>query len=157
MLYSIDTSAFLEAWVRAYPIDVVPALWDSFADLIDSADLRASEEVAFEVGRKDDGLYEWLMARQALIVPIDGEIQPLVARVLDRHRRLLDTRKNRSGADPFVIALAMQNGATVVTNERPTHSAERPNIPDVCAAYGIRCISMLTLIREQRWVFHRAQ
>ena len=48
-----------------------------------------------------------------------------------------------------------RTAAKVVTNERPTNSVTRPNIPDVCADLGIGCINMLSLIREQRWVFDR--
>lgn len=155
MLYSIDTSSLLEAWVRAYPVDVVPALWESLDELIESGELRASEEVVHEIARKDDELQVWIAARPSLCIPIDNDIQPIVSGILSTHPRLLDTRKNRSGADPFVIALAKQNGCKVVTNERPTNSATRPNIPDVCAALGINCINILALIREQQWVFDR--
>lgn len=84
---------------------------------------------------------------------IDAPIQTAVQAILRGYRKLLDTRKSRSGGDPFVIALAQLNNATVVTNERMTGSADRPNIPDVCAALRIRCINILELIREQGWVF----
>jgi len=67
--------------------------------------------------------------------------------------KLIDTRKNRSGADPFVIALAKVEGCGVVTGEKPTNHPERPKIPDVCRAIGIPCINILQLCREQKWVF----
>ena len=90
-------------------MDVVPALWDSLDELIESGELRASEEVLHEVERKDDELQLWLAGRPSLCVPIDNEIQPIVSGILATHPKLLDTRRNRSGADPFVIALAKQN------------------------------------------------
>jgi hypothetical protein len=155
MRYSIDTSALIEAWHRAYPIDVVPALWDGFDELITSGALRATEEVVLEIERKEDALHEWIAARPRLSVAIDSAIQPVVKQVLTSHPKLLDTRKNRSGGDPFVIALGKITGCTVVTNERPTNSTARPNIPDVCAAYGVRYVNVLGLIREQGWVFYR--
>lgn len=155
MRYSIDSSALIEAWRRLYPIDVVPALWEGLDELIAAGDLRATEEVVHEVERKDDDLLGWINGRPALSVAIDTDIQHIVARILADHSRLLDTRKGRSGADPFVIALARQHGACVVTQEHPTASSSRPNIPDVCAILGIRTIDVLQLMREQRWVFRR--
>ena len=153
MRYSIDTSALLEAWRRQYPPDVIPALWDGLDNLIRSGDLRATEEVLHELERKDDDVFEWARSRSDFFVEIDAAIQTAVQAILRNHRKLLDTRKTRSGADPFVIALAQLNGATVVTNERMTGSLDRPNIPDVCASLRIRCINIIGLIREQGWVF----
>ncbi len=153
MRYSIDTSALLEAWRRQYPPDVIPALWDGLDNLIRSGDLKATEEVLHELERKDDDVFQWARSRRALFVEIDAPIQTAVQAILRDHRKLLDTRKSRSGADSFVIALAQLNNATVVTNERMTGSADRPNIPDVCGALRIRCINILGLIREQGWVF----
>jgi hypothetical protein len=55
-----------------------------------------------------------------------------VIEILRDHKKLVDTRKNRSGADPFVIALAKVEGCNVITGEKPTNRLERPHIPDVC-------------------------
>jgi hypothetical protein len=131
----------------------MPALWEGLESLIVSGDLRATEEVIHELERKDDDVFRWARTRGALSIEVDGAIQPVVQAILRDHKKLLDTRKNRSGADPFVIALAQLNGATVVTNERMTGSSDRPNIPDVCAALRIPCTNILGLIREQGWVF----
>jgi len=109
--YSIDTSAILDAWRRRYPPDVFPAVWVRFDEAIDAGDLGASEEVLLEVEKRDDEVHEWAKARKAkTFVPIDEEQQRHVASILGKHERLVDTRKNRSAADPFVIALAMAQG-----------------------------------------------
>ena len=76
-----------------------------------------------------------------------------ITEILGKYERLLDTRKNRSGADPFVIALAVVERCAVLTEEGQSGTLAKPNIPDVCADMGIRCIDMVGLIREQRWVF----
>ena len=153
MKYSIDTSAIVQAWRAHYPPEVFPAVWERLEDLIASGALRASEEVLYELERKDDEVLAWVGDHEELIIDIDQEIQLAVQAILEQHRRLLDTRKSRSGADPFVIALAQIHRAAVVTYERPTNSLTRPKIPDVCRALGIRCITFLELLREQGWVF----
>jgi hypothetical protein len=88
-------------------------------------------------------------------VSIDEQIQLNVIALLASHEKLLDTRAGRSAADPFVIALAQVEGCAVVTGERATNSLERPNIPDVCAALGVRCMNLLDMVREQGWRFVR--
>jgi hypothetical protein len=40
----------------------------------------------------------------------------------------------------------------IVTDEKPTGSLDRPNIPDVCAAMGMNCIGLLEVIRVEKWV-----
>ena len=151
--YSIDTSAILHAWIRAYPPDVFVGVWELIDELIDQGVLIATEEVRVELERKHDAPYHWARLRDDMFVPVDRRIQEAVHRLLGSYKRLVDTRKNRSGADPFVIALAQIEGCTVVTNEAPTGKLEKPNIPDVCAALGLRCISILEMIVEQGRVF----
>jgi hypothetical protein len=40
----------------------------------------------------------------------------------------------------------------IVTDEKPTGSLDRPNIPDVCSAMGMNCIGLLDVIRAEKWV-----
>ena len=151
MTYCIDTSAILTAWRRNYPPDIFPSVWDRVDELINQGELIASEEVLVELERKDDEVYAWATERQGIFVPIDDQVQQVVRRVLASYPRLLDTRRNRSGADPFVIALARVRNCTVVTNEAPSNSPSRPTIPDVCQALGILCIDFIQMARQEGW------
>jgi hypothetical protein len=151
--YSIDTSAILDGWVRYYPPDVFPAVWARVEGLIVSGHLVAADEVLQELAKRDDAAYEWALRHRAMFVALDEEVQKAVSGILHDHERLVDTRRNRSAADPFVIGLAQVHQLVVVTGEPATGRPERPNIPDVCAVLGLRCISLLELIREQGWKF----
>lgn len=153
MKYSIDTSAILDGWVRYYPPDIFPSLWEKLDGLIKDGQLRATEEVLVELERKLDEVYQWARMRKDLFIPIDNQIQLVVADILKDHPELVGQRKNRSTADAFVIALAQIERCTVVTGERATNSLKKPHIPDVCAVLSIRCINLLQLMREQGWVF----
>lgn len=154
MRYSIDTSAILDAWRRRYPPDVFPAVWQRLEEVIEKGELAASAEVLVEIEKRDDEVHKWAKAHKAtLFVPIDEEQQRHVSAILVEHERLVDTRRNRSGADPFVIALAMSRGCAVLTAEAATGKTEKPNIPDVCQAMGVRVINLLELFREQGWRF----
>jgi hypothetical protein len=114
--------------------------------------LFASEEVLVELKRKADEVYNWALDREAMFIPTDEDIQRPVSNILSCHERLVDTRRNRSGADPFVIALAEVKGYTVVTYETRVGNPNKPYIPDVCDGLGIRSMSFLEFIREQVWV-----
>jgi len=152
--YSVDTSALLDGWRRYYAPDVFPAVWKKFDELIEDNILFASEEVLSELKRKDDDVYRWALDRSGMFVPTaDEEIQRAVSDILLSHEKLIDERKNRSGADPWVIAVAQVRECAVLTGEKPTRTARRPKIPDVCVALGIRWVDMLQLFRDQRWVF----
>jgi hypothetical protein len=155
ILYSIDTSSLIEAWHRRYPRDVFQPLWDSIDDLIHRGTLRASEEVREELKRKDDELADWARDRPDLFVEVDERNQLAVRAVLEAYPKLVNTQRGRGRADPFVIALAKVTASTVVTNEVALGSLERPRIPDVCDALGIRCINVLGLIRAEGWTFRR--
>lgn len=153
MKYSIDTSAILDGWIRSYPPDVFPPLWTKIEEMISNNELKATEEVKEELSKKDDATYQWARALNSFFVPIDTGIQLKVTEILNKFRRLVDTRRNRSTADPFVIALAQMGNATVITGEKPTGNLDKPNIPDVCRYYQIPFISLLDLIRIEGWIF----
>lgn len=153
MIYCIDSSAWLDGWVRDYPQDVFPTLWDKLAERVSDGVLKCSEEVYVELKKKDDGIYDWLKARKEVVVPIDQPIQEIVSELLERYPRLVDTHRNRSQADPFVIATAEILQGVVVTGEKPRGNLEVPKIPDVCDARNIRCISFLEMLRELGWRF----
>jgi hypothetical protein len=155
MRYSVDASILIEGWRRQFPPDVVPGFWEGLDELIKSGDLRATEEVLYELDRKDDEVYEWIKTRKELFISIDETIQAVVSKILTTHPTLIDSRRNRSSADPFVIALAFQNSCIVLTDEIPTGKPHRPHIPDVCSAYGIQFDNLLGLVRREGWVFKR--
>ncbi len=153
MKYSIDTSAILDGWNRYYPPDVVPGLWDKIEELIHHGDLIASEEVLRELSVKDDGAHKWAKKQNGLFIPTDATVQMEVKSILKTHQRLIDTRKNRSGADPFVIAVAKIHSCKLVTGEKQSNNSQKPHIPDVCNDMAIACIDLLHLCREQKWSF----
>lgn len=109
-------------------------------------------EVLHETQKRSDDLHTWLKARGEMFRELEDEIQIEAANVLAKFPRLVGQKRLRTAADPFVIALARVAGLKIVTDEKPTGSLERPNIPDVCSAIGINCIGLLEVIRAEKWV-----
>ena len=109
------------------------------------------DEVVIELSRKDDDVYKWVKEREAMVVSIDSDIQNHLTEIMSKYGRLVDTKRNRSGCDPWVIALARARGFSVVTAEKASGSLAKPKIPDVCQALGIPCIEIVDFFREQGW------
>ncbi len=154
--YCIDTSALLHAWRRAYPFKRFGPLWDKIDGLIEDERLISSVEVLIELERRDDDVYAWAKDREQMFIDIEGDdLQLKMQDLMAKYPRLVDTRKNRSAADPFVIGLAALYNPPllVVTQEGPTNKLDKPNIPDVCTAEGIECMTLLEMIDREDWVF----
>ena len=154
MKYCIDTSALMDAWVRWYPQEMFPTLWDKMDELLAAGRLISSEEVLLELERKEgDTLHAWAQERQQFFLPLDVTIQGCASRIMTSHPRLVDGRTGKSFADPWIIATADTHKCIVVTGEKPTGQRERPKIPDVCRDMNLRCISFVDLIRHEKWRF----
>ncbi len=84
--YSIDTSALIHGWVRAYPpgIQIFKPVWDRLSALTAEARLRASIEVLNDIKKKDDDLAEWCEAHPDLFVEIDDAVQQAVSTLLGK-------------------------------------------------------------------------
>lgn len=150
--YCIDTSSLIAAWQERYPIENFPPFWTKMDALIEAGGLIAPIEVLTEVSKRSDELHAWLKARPSMFRELDDATQIAAGEVLARFPRLVGERKLRTSADPFVIALARVEDLTLVTDEKPTGSAARPNIPDVCTALGMTAIGVLDLIKAERWI-----
>lgn len=151
-VYCIDTSSLIAAWSERYPIENFPRFWDKVDDMVAARRLIAPVEVFNEIKKRSDELHTWLKARPSMFRELDDAIQIEAAQVLGQFPRLVGERKLRTSADPFVIALARVEGLDLVTDEKPTGSLSRPNIPDVCTALGMTTMGLLDLIRAERWV-----
>jgi hypothetical protein len=87
-------------------------------------------------------------AQPDFVVPIDDLIQVEVSFILNSYPRLVHTKRNRSQADPFVIALARLVNGTVVSGER-RRSLINPKIPDVCDDIGNTHLELVEVFRRR--------
>lgn len=151
MPYSLDTSGILDAWTRHYPPDVFPTIWEHMDKAARTGVIFVIDEVMRELERKEDGALKWVKARTQMVVPIYDQIQQHLVNIMGKYSRLVDSKKNRSGCDPWVIALALERHLTVVTSEKASTTLLKPKIPDVCKDLGLPCIEIVDFFREQKW------
>ena len=95
-----------------------------------------------------------------MAIPVTVPTKDLLREALDIQARfpgLRDPKAEHEEADAYVIALAKMRDGIVVTQETPAAEKNRPRrthfIPDVCRELGIPCISLLGLMRRERWTF----
>jgi hypothetical protein len=151
--YVFDTSALIGAWVRQYPPDRFPSVWERMEALVGAGRLVAPEEVLYELAVQDDDLHSWAKGlEEKLIVETSRAVMLEARAVLADHPHLTKTGTGRGKADPFVIALASLKGRPVVTQE-DGGSAAKPRIPYVCQQRGVACMTFLAVIRAEDWKF----
>lgn len=154
MKFCLDTSALVEPWRSRYPIDIFPTFWNTLDEWAKAGDVLAPDEVRIELEKVDDELLEWVAQRRYIFRPPEEDVQLIVSKILahDRYKRLVDSKKGRSIADPWVIAQAHVTGSKVVTEELPS-LGKSPKIPDVCEWLGVKYTNVLGLIREMKIQF----
>lgn len=149
--YCIDTSALIDL-KEIYPPDVFSALWKNIDNLVSRGELIAPREVFNELEQKDDALLMWAKKHRKIFKNLDNEQQQQVRNILRDFPEFVDVNKTTPEADPFIIALAISKGWTVITSEKANPSG-RPRIPDVCLKYNVRCIQLIDFFREKKWEF----
>lgn len=150
--YCLDTSGLIDAWTRYYPPTTFKGLWEKLSDSTFFGYSYASKMVRDELAKQEDDLLEWCDGRWEFFKEVDEAIQIKVAEILSTHPKLVKAGSGRSGADPFVIALAELTGAAVVTGEN-FGTEEKPKIPFVCKARGVPCGNVLWMIQREGWTF----
>lgn len=161
--YVIDTSSLIEL-NRRYPIDVFPTLWKNVEELIGKGLLVSHKEVLKEISVMDDSLKKWAKKQKKLFRELDEKQMKIVRDILSRYPSLAKADNEIASADPFIIALAVEigsepqktlvesiKGRIIVTEERLR--GNKVKIPFVCKDYGIECINMIEMCREEGWKF----
>lgn len=152
--YSVDTSSLIEMR-RKVPRDIFREFWLRFEERVDRSVIVASREVYEELSKRSDEVFAWAKARRSMFVETDRELIDAQREIVHCMPELVDTRKGKSKADPWVIALAKVRGLTVISEEIPVASDPnaRPRIPDACNRFGIRCVSLFGMARMEEWRF----
>jgi len=151
--YCLDANVLIEAWQKYYAPEVCPDYWCVLVELGKRDIIFIPEMVREEILRTEDDLAKWLRTSKIPIRKIDGRVTSCLRNIYTNnpvHKYLVDSIKGRSLADPWVIAHAISEKATVVTKEIRINAlnSQRIRIPNVCDNMGVRWINDFDLIKE---------
>ncbi|HET9056831.1 MAG TPA: DUF4411 family protein [Chitinophagaceae bacterium] len=157
--YCLDANVLIQAWQKYYSPKFCTDYWDVLNQLGNNKKIFIPEIVAEEIIRTEDDLSLWIKSSRIPIHPINGDVANCLKQIYDSnpsHQYLVANSGQHSLADPWVIAHAMNQKATVVTKEikdfynKPT----RIKIPHVCDNMNVRWINDFELIEELRIKFN---
>lgn len=153
--------------VGDYQKDLPRKLEDWFSQGITLGRFLICKEVRDEVlkgrGRPGETLLKSLEDRYTLLKPKKSTFVQLkdVARFVEENYQTQYRDIFLKGADPILVALAKDFGLTIVTEEKHSLSQgsepvtsgkpciiEKPRLPYVAFAFGVRCISLMTAMIE---------
>lgn len=149
--YCLDANVLIEAWQKYYNPKFCPDYWKVLNQLGKEGRIFIPEEVSEEIHKTEDDLSSWLKGSDMPIMKTTESVircwQKILASHPD-HQRLVDSTKNRSLADPWLIAHAMDQSAIVVTkeNKETASNTKRIKIPNVCENMGVLCMNVFKFI-----------
>jgi len=151
--YCLDANVLIQAWQKYYNPKFCPDYWVLLSALGQQDKIFLPELVYEEITRTEDELSKWLKRSKIPIYKISGTVTIFLQNIYSAdpsHKNLVDNTKARSLADPWVIAHALHESATVVTKEEKVTAinSTRIKIPNVCDKNGIRWINDFQFIEE---------
>jgi len=151
--YCLDANVLIQAWQKYYSPTLCPGYWELLNDFGTHDIVFIPELVYEEITRTEDDLAEWLRTSSIKVARIDEEVTSCLQRIYAHHPshlNLVDNVRGRSLADPWVIAHAMKEDATVITKEEKITAvnSNKVRIPNVCDNMGIRWMNDFALLQE---------
>lgn len=151
--YCLDANVLIQAWQKYYSPRLCPGYWEVLNELGAQNLVFIPEMVYDEIMRTEDDLMEWVSKSSIKVARIDEDVTLCLQKIYahdPKHYNLVDNIKGRSLADPWVIAHALNEGATVVTKEDKITAINtaKVKIPNVCENMGIRWMNDFELLDE---------
>jgi hypothetical protein len=153
--YVIDANVMIEAAKSYYAFDRVPGFWTWMDGRIAGGVVKTASLVAEEIDYPE-ALVEWLKAKDPELTFIDVSHPDIQQKFSEIATWTVTSpfgpehiAKFLAGADPWLVAAADVRQACVVTQE--THvgpGAKKVKIPNVCEAFGVRCIHTFEMLGE---------
>lgn len=151
--YCLDANVLIQAWQKYYSPKFCPDYWTVLNDLGAQGRIFLPQKVFEEITRTDDDLAKWLKKSNIPEYKIDGAVTECLKSIYAKnpaHKYLVDNTKQRSLADPWLIAHALKEGAVVVTKEEQITAVNttKVKIPNVCDNMGVTWINDFQLVGQ---------
>jgi len=121
--YCLDADVLIQAKNGPYAFDIAPAFWQFIDQAVDSGQVYSTQPVYVELMEGQDELSNWASERQnSGLFPVpEAEVQEkyrLVADYVNANYAQAKAADFLKGADPWIIAQAINDRSIVVTHEK---------------------------------------
>ena len=156
MRYVFDNGPLSALFRNFYP-KTFRTLWERFDALVDDGSIVSTREVLREIEDSSiESLRLWAaMHSQLFATPTAAEAK-FVATIyaMPHFQHNIEQQKLLKGghmADPFLIAKAATDRASVVTMEKFKPNGTK--IPNICKHFSVDCLSLEEFMNHQGWEF----
>jgi len=148
----MDTGALFEGFSRVYPPSIFEGFWNSLSRLVADNRLMVPELALEELRKLDPNLYKWVNSNKAMVIPASDTQLEIATRRSTNFPVLIENPAAQSPSNPWVVALAAEQGCGVVTEER-RGSDSSPKIVQLSQSMGIECMRFLAIADTEGWSF----
>ena len=164
MKYVFDTNTFLDAYKSFYAMDIVPLYWKFLGKFINDNEFHLIDKVYNEIVKGDDELSKWIKDQKNLKIYKTNNSKELLYKYnyvmtsignrLEYNSDAIKKWDEKDVADPWVIAVALLENATIVTHEsRSFGGAHQENkklkLPDVAKLLNVKYINLFGFMRNE--------
>lgn len=139
MIYTLDANFLIDAARIHFHIEENTDFWDWMLHLGEKKTVGVSTEVYEEIKKGKDSLANWLDIHKKSLVHNTTTYLSHLAVVMKTYGSLDETVLEKLGADPYVIAHAIENQGIVVTREIPNNATAPHNkkVSSICIELNI--------------------
>ncbi len=157
--FLLDSDVFIAAKNAYYAFDICPGFWKGLIEANRLGRVRSIDRVRTELlaGQREEDLVKWVKEDVPAAFFHDSyaaDVSSAYADVMlwvQRNPQFYDRAKAKfaTEADGWLVAYAMVNRTTVVTNEQPRpESRNRVLLPDVCMQFQVSYKETFLMLRE---------
>lgn len=117
--YCLDTNVIIQAWQKYYSPNICPTYWEVLNSLGIQKRIFIPKAVFEEITRTEDELSKWIKTSNIPVHELNESVincLNIIFTANPNHRFLVDNIKQRSLADPWVIAHAMSESEIKLRN-----------------------------------------
>jgi len=152
-IYCIDTSSIINLFrprglpYNPYPRDIFEGLWIKLENLIKAGQLISHFTVLKDINKKDNEAKKWCNKHRKIFKDVDKCQEEKKEEIKTRYSRShwdAEINNNQEWSDPWVIALAICEEASIITDEAP----DKPDrIPLIANSFGIKTYNLMDFFR----------
>jgi len=158
--YLLDSNTFIEAKNRYYTFDICPGFWEWLVNFGQGQSVLSLVHVKKEMQHGKDELADWItdLPNSYFIeaeMPIQHKFKRIVNFVLQHNRfSLSEKSKFLDKADPWLIAAAMSEHVTVITQEKEVgNNSTKIKIPNICNHFEVPYLNIFELLHQENVKF----